>query len=117
MMKNTVITLAAELLLLAACMHDPVVPTTPQISFKDDITPIVVGNCAQSGCHDGGREGFALKNYEEVMRHVNAGQPYKSKLFTVMASNGPNRMPPNNPLPNEQVKLVYIWILQGALNN
>ena len=100
-----------------SCRHDPVVPLTPQISFRDDITPIVIGNCAQSGCHSSGREGFDLLNYREVMNHVSAGQPYGSKLFTRMEINGPNVMPPNSPLPDEQVKLVYIWILQGARDN
>jgi hypothetical protein len=100
-----------------ACRHDPVVPSTPEISFKNDISPIVIGNCGQSGCHDGRREGFSLQNYQEIIGHIKPGKPYKSNLFAVIATNGPNVMPPNSPLPDEQVKLVYLWILQGAQDN
>lgn len=106
----------ATWMIAAGCRHDPVVPVTPQISFKNDVAPIVIGNCGQSGCHDGTREGRALTNYSQVMHMVVPGQPYQSELFNVMATNGPNVMPPS-PLPNAQVKIVYIWILQGAKDN
>lgn len=116
MIKYASLAVLVTFLMATSCRHDPVVPSTPQISFKDDITPIVIGNCSQSGCHDGGRQ-FRLQDYQEVMRHVTPGQPNNSKLFTVMATNGSKVMPPNSPLPDEQVRLVYIWILQGAKDN
>jgi hypothetical protein len=48
------------------------------------------------------------------MRHVVPGKPYQSSLFNVMVNLTYNRMPPEGNLPDDQIKKVYIWILQGA---
>lgn len=100
-----------------SCTHDPVIPDTPAISFKDEVLPIIVNNCAKSGCHDGGAE-FSLQNYEEISSNVQAGDARKSELYKVINTLwGEKAMPPDGPLSDQQITLIYTWIMQGAKNN
>ncbi|MBS1505128.1 MAG: hypothetical protein JSS79_00670 [Bacteroidetes bacterium] len=103
--------------LLTACRHDPDVPVSPILTFDKDISAIVLNNCATSGCHDGSSERRKLVTYSEVMHYVSAGKPYSSKLFTSIIKLSGDKMPPNGPLSDAQIKSVYIWILQGAKEN
>jgi len=75
--------LAGISLLSLSCSHDPVIPETPAISFKDEVLPIIVNNCAKSGCHDGSGE-FSLQNYQEITSKVHAGDARKSELYKVI---------------------------------
>jgi len=100
-----------------SCSHDPVIPDTPAISFKDQVLPIVINNCAKSGCHDGSEE-FSLQNYGEVVSKVHAGDARKSELYKVINTLwGGKAMPPDGPLSDQQITLIYTWIMQGAKNN
>lgn len=97
-----------------ACHHDPVIPTTP-VTFEGDVKPIILNSCARTGCHVAGGEDPRLTSYKEVMEIVKAGKPQDSKLYEVItALSGEDAMPPDGPLSNEQLRLIYIWILQGA---
>jgi hypothetical protein len=105
------------LMLVNACTHDAVIPDTPAISFASDISPLITSNCASSGCHDGTSHEFSLIGYDAIKRKVKAGNANGSSLYTRIAANGSGAMPPNNPLTDDQVRLVYVWIMQGAKNN
>lgn len=100
-----------------ACTHDAVIPETPVIGFASDVNPLIANNCAISGCHDGNSNLFSLNGFDNILSHIKAGNANKSKLYSVISTNGPSVMPPNNPLTDDQVRLVYIWIMQGAKNN
>ena len=98
-----------------ACRHDPVIPATPAISFSEQVQPIFVSNCATAGCHDG-RAKFALGTYAEIMSRVKAGDAHGSEVYKAITklSGG---MPPDGPLSDEQLTLIYTWIMQGAKDN
>ena len=96
---------------------DPAVPT---VSYSKDIAPIIAGNCAQRGCH--GTENprkFSLTSYGELSRLTTAGKPHGSELYNVIRTYGDGAMPPspNNALTDNQIGLIYVWILQGANDN
>jgi hypothetical protein len=94
----------------------------PPISFNQKVMPIIAAGCTASGCHGNERtEEFTLLSYEDVIKHgdVKAADARGSKLYRVITTPTGGVMPPspNEPLSEEQVGLIYLWILQGAKNN
>ena len=108
-------------LLTAACRHDPLTPLedAPILSFKDDVQPLIVSNCTQSGCHGQNGRKFQLISYDDIMGIVSSGSPHSSKLYKVITANALGTMPPspNSRLTDTEVKTIYLWIAQGANNN
>lgn len=108
--------------------------TTPTISvncdpdtvyFTNDVQPIIVSNCAKSGCHasgGGGEEARDLSSYTAIMNsgYVKPFQANQSRLYEAVTSGGgEGRMPPY-PYPgltSTQTDLIKTWINQGARNN
>jgi hypothetical protein len=109
--------LLVVLCLLGGCRHNPDIPVSPILTFEKDISTITLNNCATSGCHDGSSKRRRLVTYTEVMHYVSAGKPYSSELFTTVIKLSGDKMPPNGPLSDAQIKSMYIWILQGAKEN
>jgi len=119
-------------LLLTACVTEPLLPAgnltsdpgleTPCpdgiISFKYEILPLIVSNCASEGCHDAvsREEGVVLDSYTNIMKEVKPGKPSGSKLYKYLLKGDDDVMPPPPlpPLSAEQIELVKNWILQGA---
>ena len=94
---------------------------TNVVYFTKDVLPILVSNCAKSGCHDAQthEEGMILDNFNNVMNtgKVKAYDLDKSKLYkAITTSSGEDRMPPSpaQRLTSEQTALIAEWILQGA---
>ena len=121
-------------LMIGSCKHEiPIIPpdssTTSgdtstacdpnKVYFQQQVLPILVSNCAKSGCHDNAshKEGIILTSYNSTMSTggVRPGYPNNSKLYNNIR-NG--EMPPSgNPkLTQAQQTLIYNWILQGAEN-
>jgi len=98
-----------------ACRHDPVIPATPAISFSEQVQPIFVSNCATEGCHDG-RAKFALETYSDIHSRVKAGDAHGSEVYKAITKLY-GGMPPDGPLSDEQLNLIYAWIMQGAKDN
>jgi len=90
---------------------------TGDVSYTKDIAPIMKSFCSYSGCHASDNNvNFHLEEYRDL---INYGQvvPYKpleSDSFDVIARR---YMPLGNTLPLEKQKLIYDWIIKGALNN
>jgi hypothetical protein len=101
-------------IVLAGCRHTPDIPLTPLLTYDNDVSTITSNNCATSGCHDGTSRRHPLLTYSEVMQYVTPGKPYDSKLFTAVIKLTGNKMPPQGPLTDAQIKTIYVWILQGA---
>ncbi|MEJ8757159.1 c-type cytochrome domain-containing protein [Pontibacter sp. H259] len=107
---------------------DPTDPTDPVtnncdpnvVYFQRDVLPILVSNCAISGCHDAAtrREGVQLTDYTSVMQtaEVRPGDPGNSELYEMITEDDPEeRMPLGRaPLSSEQIALIRKWITQGA---
>ncbi|MCJ8211057.1 hypothetical protein MUY27_15165 [Mucilaginibacter sp. RS28] len=108
-------------LCVTACRHDPITPLSdaPTISFKNDVQPIMISNCTQSGCHGSEGHEFKLLTYQDVLGHVKAGEPHSSSIYSAITANtlGTMPQPPNPRLTDTQIKTIYLWILQGAKNN
>ncbi len=123
----------------SACKTDPIIPdgvvidpnnpNNPgsenlcmdgEISFQYEIDPMMVSNCAFSGCHDAitAEDDIILDSYTNIIKEVTPGKPNKSELYESITDNGEDIMPPSPyaPLSGEQIALVKKWIEQGALN-
>jgi Planctomycete cytochrome C len=103
--------------LLQSCKHEPSdISNLQPVCFDTQILSIL-GACTQ--CHSGNSHqgGFDPSNYNSVMKSVKPGNPWGSKLYTIVSSpNNPNMMPPkgHNPLSITQRTTIEVWILQGA---
>ncbi len=93
------------------------------VYFVNDILPIILGNCAISGCHDAGTGlgGVVLESYDDIIKYgeIEPGDPGKSELYELITSSDPTEVmpPPPNELTTEQINGIRIWINQGAKNN
>lgn len=100
------------------------VPCDPdKVYFNQQVLPILISNCAMSSCHDDAshQDGVILTSYEKVMStgDVRPGRPGDSDLYEVLVETDPDKRmprPPRNPLSQQQIQLIYQWILQGAVN-
>ena len=122
--------------LFMACKHDVPIPdpsNDPTVSencspdtvyFQNTILPILVSNCAMSGCHDAGSasEGIILTDYVQIINtgSVAPGNSGNSELVEAITENNPDKiMPPpgNGSLTSSEINLIQQWINQGAKNN
>ena len=130
---------------IPSCVHDPFTPvdsnpidttgnpidTTGQdttiikcdsnlVYFEQDVLPLIISNCAKSGCHDAitHEEGYNLTSYANIMNSgiVRPNRPDNSKLIKVLTEDGDDAMPPypNQRLTQAQIALLTKWINQGA---
>jgi Na+-translocating ferredoxin:NAD+ oxidoreductase RNF subunit RnfB len=94
-------------------------PCSPDtVYFTNTILPLIISNCAMSGCHDAAThaEGVRLYDYTHIMNYVVAGNASQSNLYGILF----NGMPPANAggsLSTAQINEIATWINQGALNN
>lgn len=132
-------------LLTESCQHDPTfveitdptdttdnpIDTTNQgtpcdpnkIYFDLQILPILVSNCAMSGCHNDAshQDGVVLTSYQKVMQTADV-RPFNlgdSELYEVITDNDPDKRMPPPPaarLSSDQISLISSWISQGAQN-
>ncbi len=92
---------------------------TNVVYFSQDILPLLVSNCAKSGCHNtqSHKEGVITDTYQGVLRIVKPGNVNGSKLISAIKSNsGEDRMPPSpaQKMNADQIALISKWIDQGA---
>jgi len=94
---------------------------TNVVYFSKQILPLLVSNCAKSGCHDAitHKEGIVLDNFQNVIgsRVIKAFEANKSKMIEVMTTNdSDDRMPPApaQRMNSSQIALISKWIAEGA---
>ncbi len=124
-MKNTGAMLLAvfAVCFLISCKHEPIA-STREISYRNDILPIVRSSCQHSGCHDPNdpnRE-FAIDSIvsDIVDEYVEPGNPEGSDLYKRITETDPNDImpqPPYPPLTENQIRIINLWITQGAKDN
>lgn len=96
----------------------PTTPTTPStndtICFESQIEPLLVFNCANSGCHDAASatSGVVTESYSTIRAQVTPNNLDNSPLYNAIKSGFHQGV----QLDNEQLTLVQNWILQGAPN-
>ena len=120
--KHAALTALAMLFTLGAgCTRD--------VSFKQDVYPILSENCLS--CHKPGTEGYiksglSMENYDAVMKGTKfgsvivAGSHISSTLVLLLERKGhPSiNMPKDKaPLADSQIEVIRKWIDQGAKNN
>ena len=72
--SSTGILIVACLLFHFGCVTEPDLGNYPEVSFVNEVQPLIASNCTQSGCHGAvNPEQFTLITYEEIMAHVKAG--------------------------------------------
>lgn len=119
----------------SSCRHNPLINLTdPTVTdncdpdtvyFVNDISPLIISNCAKSGCHNGSggeEEAKDLSSYDAIM-NSNYVKPFHSEsskmIEAVTTGGGEDRMPPYpaSPLSSDQISMLKKWIDQGARNN
>ena len=99
----------------------PPVDSTTAVSFSHDVQPIFAGICVKCHSGDAAPHSLVLTSYAEVMAGsengnvIEAGDPASSMLIDKITKGA---MPKNGPhlLPG-QIKAIWSWVKQGALNN
>lgn len=104
-----------------SCKHEPVLPEH-EVSFSQEVMPVIQMGCQHAGCHgDSLNQEFKLVDYETVMSggDIEPGKPHSSKLYEVITETDPEERMPFGmaPLSDRNIKLIYIWIAQGAKDN
>lgn len=91
------------------------------VYFQRDVLPILISNCAMSGCHDAAtaQEGIVLASYAQVMAsgEVVPGDLDEGDLYEAITENDPDKImppPPATPLTGAQIAVIRTWIQQGA---
>ncbi|MFT5512689.1 MAG: cytochrome c5 [Bacteroidia bacterium] len=93
------------------------------VYFVNDILPIIVSNCAKSGCHDAisPEDDIDLTTYDKIIKNgeIRPGDASESKLYEVLLKSDPDKImpPPPATITPEQRNAIRIWINQGAKNN
>lgn len=101
---------------ISSCKHVADISGFPEICFEGEVLPVFKNSCAISGCHDGsGESGLILNSYEGIMEGVVPGDPYGSSVYkAIIATRGETKMPPDQPLSQDNRTIIRVWIEQGA---
>lgn len=113
-------TIAISLSVLASCTKDigPNPDLQPQpvgacdtVTFTKHIKPIIIANCAKSGCHEVGSLSGDFSTYPGLKGKVDNGT-FNNRALVVrdMPQGGP-------PLSQEKIDLIKCWLAAGAPNN
>ncbi len=139
-LNNLLIILFGSALLIYGCSSDdspePDEPLDPSVYtfseecdqdsvyFVNQVLPIMVTYCANSGCHDpvSAEAGLNLTTYAGITEgnRVIHGSPSQSQIFQRITSTNPNlKMPPEGyAAPDErQIEIIRKWIEQEGRNN
>lgn len=112
-------TFITTLIFSTACSKDRAPDPIPfecadtTISYSLSIEPLVIENCATSGCHgNSAAGGYRLDSYEKIEQH-------KFDIITVIKhEDGLTPMPLGAPkLSITQIQSFVCWVEQGAPNN
>ena len=94
------------------------------VSYLQHVQPLFDQTCALSGCHDAGAppERVKLTSWGETVIQmpgiVVPGNPGNSELVLRIQGTTGQRMPLNrNPLNDNQINGIRVWIAEGAQQN
>lgn len=94
----------------------------PIPSFKTDISPILMNQCALAGCHVAdGPDDVDLRTYDTLQKGgehgaiILVGNAQESELVEEIVKR---KMPPDGPyVEADQIQLIIDWINAGAKDN
>jgi hypothetical protein len=82
------------------------------IKYSKHIKPIILNNCALSGCHSSGFSSGDFTNYSGLKLKID-NTTFKTRVF-----NSPtNPMPSSGMLPKGQLDSIKCWLDKGAPND
>jgi hypothetical protein len=115
MNKRNIYILGVISILTFSCKKDKAFEPvcTDEISFSQDVQPIIMNSCATTGCHSGpnASNNMNFTSYENVFEHrILIGK-------SVRGESGVTQMPIGPALSADQINKISCWIEQGALNN
>ena len=82
------------------------------VSFTNDIEPILENSCNLSGCHNAGSFNGDYTTYSGVKEKVDNGS-FKNRVLDLKDMPAP----PVDPLNEEQLEKISCWLEDGAPNN
>ena len=105
--------------------------TQPKVSFQNEVYPILEKNCLECHKPPGGKgyreTGLNMENYESLMTGtvygpvIVPGNSKKSILNMLVEGRADDsmRMPHNRstPLTDREIRILHLWVKQGAKNN
>jgi hypothetical protein len=86
--------------------------TVTEISYKNDILPILEPNCASGGCHNdkSRKHNISVLNLDDVKKAASKGE----LLGTIKHEKGYPKMPMFKPkLKNEDIQKIECWVKNG----
>ena len=105
--------------------------TGPQVSYQRDVRPIFVDKCID--CHSPpygegyAKTGLDLRSYESLMKGsvygpvIVPGSSKKSPLNMLVEGRAGGLLGvlknQHNPMTYDEIKLIHLWVEQGAQNN
>jgi len=114
---------------ISSCKHEALLYDGPivisdgstDVSFQDEVLPLMISNCAMSGCHDATsrQKGVQLTDYTSIRKEVVSQNLGDSELYDVITDTDPDKRMPPPPRPaftSTQIDLVQRWINEGARN-
>ena len=122
----------AVLLLITAGLSSCDIPEQPQlqkVTYADDVAPIMQKHCAE--CHAAGQQGakasgLLMDSYESLMKGTEFGPVIKpgsamaSSLYILVSGKDKLTitMPHGKePLSDEEIETIRVWIENGAVEN
>jgi hypothetical protein len=95
------------------------------VIFNKNILPILISNCAMTGCHSnsnpaGNLDLSAGNAYSQLSKkgsgYINVSNPNYSILYSTLISVS-SPMPPSGSLSSCDLQLIKNWMSQGGKNN
>ncbi|HUR55331.1 MAG TPA: c-type cytochrome domain-containing protein, partial [Gemmataceae bacterium] len=93
-------------------------------TYNDDVLPVLKQHCVSCHGNDKQKGGLnvatfaALKQGGSSGEVVTAGNPVKSRIYTLTTHTEEPKMPPMQPkIPDAQIAVLKLWIEQGAREN
>jgi hypothetical protein len=89
---------------------------TANVTYSASIAPIMLKNCATSGCHVGATpaDGSDLTTYGAISDYISNNRFYSSIIQDGNASNMPKG---GTKLSDCDIRIIKKWMDNGALNN
>ena len=101
---------------LDSCVyHDfPDYACKEELSFTEDVQPIISTKCAISGCHNGDMgPDLNWTDFEQFSKRVQSGLVKYRVTNRIM----PPAFSPEGPLTQQQINTIACWAEQGGVNN
>lgn len=103
---------------LSGCSWDHL---EPEICFEAEVLPIFVMYCSATGCHNAQdqAQGYDLTDYQSILHGTKPKNFSDSRVFTVLDTTDPKRMPPlgHAQLSSDQFLVIQSWAMSGAVNS